>query len=998
MTRLHDNLYLLRNEGQPLDINGSIASDNGIHGAIPTGITLPDVYYALGPFPIGNREIGSDIIESFTSVDSIWDQFVSEGYNSSMTFPSDLADGGRVKWKAFYPDQNNKVTLIYGPEDGVRWNITSDALGIAGYLYYSWVFARFFVDQSGKYLLNCVSCSFSLDGKSYAGDIYGLGYGWNVVYLTSGYHTIRIRKGVLYTGSFSLQFQTFSNPEYVIKSDTILPTTTGTHVYGEYLAITMLNTGNSVLEDFTVNIIEQNMIRREASFVDTPSIYPGQTTILQVKANLSGLSSFTLAINTRNGLIEPYRKEITLYNTASPIFYYTYLDVDNSVQYAAAIPPRKTCEQMPRARCPIIVALHGAGSRAEWLISYYGQFDYAWVVAPSGRRRFGYDWTGPQMQNMYSALNALQSVISEEQRVTMFPDTDRLVFTGHSMGGHGCYIASTMNPDYALASMCVAGWTTFHQYIPYYTRNDISFIDSILKGLLESAIYESNPDLHMDNLKGIPFMTRIGAVDDIVSPWHSRRMSRIYSQISGNANASLVEEVPGKGHWWDQAVNGPEVRNFLNNYIEIGSAIKPNLPKEFTIVCVNPHGFQGRGGIKPLQLTIPFRLSKIHVLRISDTEWELKTSNIRRFGIEKVFGIDMPVSIRIDYSDPILLNNNLLPDNHFCKEDATGKWRTCDNLTWKLSERHPGNYGPMGIIFERHVVIVIGTRGSPEETQKYYDFAITLSNQLYVIGRYSVPIIKDSNFALSVYSSDDSNLILLGGPHTNLISQSFAKYFPVRFQVNRNILTIGDYVFNAAKSLTPGPFGCIFLSPFPNTKIASSEIQLTRMALVITGTNAAGFDLASRMVPVSSGLQIPDYLIVTKDLLSKGAGGIVAAGYWNNFWNFDLHSGYVDELLAISAPKNIIVPPPSPANRPSYRNVISTLVTIGVLLGVLGCIFLSLFICQPSKKKQIVHTGQDQIVQQLSEQKPHLEQQYHTDSDLELDEIGEDDLESPAHD
>jgi hypothetical protein len=81
-------------------------------------------------------------------------------------------------------------------------------------------------------------------------------------------------------------------------------------------------------------------------------------------------------------------------------------------------------------------------------------------------------------------------------------------------------------------------------------------VDGYLRGLLDNAQMEYNPDVYMDQLLNIPFMTRIGGNDDSVNPWHARRMVRIYNQIHGDPHASFISEIPGAGHWFDNVVAG----------------------------------------------------------------------------------------------------------------------------------------------------------------------------------------------------------------------------------------------------------------------------------------------------------------------------------------------------------------------------------------------------------------------------------------------------------
>jgi pimeloyl-ACP methyl ester carboxylesterase len=257
---------------------------------------------------------------------------------------------------------------------------------------------------------------------------------------------------------------------------------------------------------------------------------------------------------------------------------------------------------------------------------------YAWIVVPSGRRRFGYDWMSAQYTTALTSLRALPALLGPSLTADYGVNVDRILFVGHSMGGHGCYHISTHYPDLALGIVCAAGWTRFDEYIPYYTRIGNSFVDPVTSGLLRSSISEDSGDLHVDNIKGVPFMTRLGGDDDDVSPWFPRKMARIYDQISGQSHAATVSEVPGQGHWFDGIFGGDEVQAFFDRYLLPASPVYPELPQTFTITLTHPATFGSRGGIKPLQLIQPYRLSKIRVQRQSNNKWTLHTHNIRRFG------------------------------------------------------------------------------------------------------------------------------------------------------------------------------------------------------------------------------------------------------------------------------------------------------------------------------------------------------------------------------
>eukprot|EP00463_Aulacantha_scolymantha_P001441 TRINITY_DN2046_c0_g1_i1.p1 TRINITY_DN2046_c0_g1~~TRINITY_DN2046_c0_g1_i1.p1 ORF type:complete len:187 (+),score=23.51 TRINITY_DN2046_c0_g1_i1:1009-1569(+) len=98
-----------------------------------------------------------------------------------------------------------------------------------------------------------------------------------------------------------------------------------------------------------------------------------------------------------------------------------------------------------------------------------------------------------------------------------------------------------------------------------------------------------------------------------------------------------LSEIQGKEHWfWDTrktndggVVNDAKMRKFLRNCIQ---KPHPTLPPKFSLTTHNPSSFYSRGGLRILQLTIPYRLGKIEVIR-SENKWLITTQNIKRFSV-----------------------------------------------------------------------------------------------------------------------------------------------------------------------------------------------------------------------------------------------------------------------------------------------------------------------------------------------------------------------------
>jgi pimeloyl-ACP methyl ester carboxylesterase len=131
-------------------------------------------------------------------------------------------------------------------------------------------------------------------------------------------------------------------------------------------------------------------------------------------------------------------------------------------------------------------------------------------------------------------------------------DASRIVYAGHSMGGHGAWVLATTDPDRALGVVVGAGWTSKETYGSSNTLfdHDISstYTEPALMGLLRSTVYESDVDRYASNLAGLPVLVRVGAVDGTVPPYWSRKMARLLREIDGVD--VKYSELPGKEHWW----------------------------------------------------------------------------------------------------------------------------------------------------------------------------------------------------------------------------------------------------------------------------------------------------------------------------------------------------------------------------------------------------------------------------------------------------------------
>ena len=125
--------------------------------------------------------------------------------------------------------------------------------------------------------------------------------------------------------------------------------------------------------------------------------------------------------------------------------------VDGSVQYYGVTPPAGQPEKPA-----MFLSLHGAGVEASGQARCYQPKPDGVVIAPTNRRKFGFDWED------WGRLDALEVLgIAEAAWST---DPDRTYVTGHSMGGHGTWRMGALFPDRFAAIGPSAAWRDFWAY------------------------------------------------------------------------------------------------------------------------------------------------------------------------------------------------------------------------------------------------------------------------------------------------------------------------------------------------------------------------------------------------------------------------------------------------------------------------------------------------------------------------------------------------------
>jgi poly(3-hydroxybutyrate) depolymerase len=203
--------------------------------------------------------------------------------------------------------------------------------------------------------------------------------------------------------------------------------------------------------------------------------------------------------------------------------------VDGSTQYAAIMPPANV---LPGETYGLILSLHGASVEASGQAASYSQKDWAYLVAPTNRRPFGFDW------EEWGRLDALEALDDAQARFDI--DPLRVHLTGHSMGGHGAWHLGVHFGDRFAVVAPSAGWISFDTYVGPPTP---PLTTPVARARAASQTLD-----YIDNFAPQTVYIVHGSADDNVPVSQAREMFQTLGPITPDLT---YHEEPGAGHWWD---------------------------------------------------------------------------------------------------------------------------------------------------------------------------------------------------------------------------------------------------------------------------------------------------------------------------------------------------------------------------------------------------------------------------------------------------------------
>lgn len=400
-------------------------------------------------------------------------------------------------------------------------------------------------------------------------------------------------------------------------------------------------------------------------------------------------------------------------------------------------------------------------------------------------------------------------------------------------------------------------------------------VDPRVAFTIQNSLQSFRHELLVRNFEGIPIIQQHGGGDDNVPAYHSRRMSQLITQSNNTASAAYVE-LKDRGHWFDGVMSTLPLREFyaaiLNPQAEL-----PALPECFSIVVANPADMSSRGGLIVDQLHLPDQLGKIDVSRNTST-WTMTTSNISRFHFESSTSFALPLKIIVD-QNRLEMSRAEEISNGWVVRSLSGHWQVSTVLLprpphklttqishdsdWLLEERHGAQLGPLDSILRSPGPFLIR-----QLSIEAYEVALQISRNLFQYFSADTEIVGAADDGKSARGNVIS--VAIGGDYP----PSVRPRFPIGLTENEglDIRKSSDRrtVFEFQEGL-----GAIFLRPLPNE----------RLELVVWGVDSLGLRLAARLLPFLTGVGQPDFIVISKRCAWEGAGGVLAMGSFDRYWN-----------------------------------------------------------------------------------------------------------------
>jgi hypothetical protein len=523
-------------------------------------------------------------------------------------------------------------------------------------------------------------------------------------------------------------------------------------------------------------------------------------------------------------------------------------EIDRTVQSFGFVPRLSGDAERSGARPALVLTLHGAGVEAIGQARAYKPKDWAYVVAPTNRRPYGFDWED------WGRLDALE-VLAEASRL-FGTDPDRTYLTGHSMGGHGVWQVGATVPGLWAAIAPSAGWHSFSSYGGGTVYKDPSPVEQML---LRANQASETPALARNFLHYGIYVLH-GEEDDNVPVAQARFMRELLGKF--HADFAYYER-PGAGHWWgSECVDWPPLFEFLRDHVRAPGAGS----RKVEFVTAGPGISSRTRWVEILAQPHPLEWSRVAIEKDeAGTSFKGETGNVLRLAL------DLPsplpegiVKIELDGSK-VEVSPETGQTRIFLERGEDG-WRAAAGPPGP-GLKGPRRSGGFKDAFRHGFVFVYGTLGDAAEDGRAFQKARFDAEMFWVRGNGGVEVLPDTAFDPA--RDMDRSVILYGNADTNAAWPKLLAGCPI--EVRNGWVRAGD------RRLGGADLAAYFVRPRPGSDVASVG--------AVAWTGRAGWVAASPGQYFISGAGFPDVLLFTAETLRSGTDGVRAIGWFGDDWS-----------------------------------------------------------------------------------------------------------------
>ncbi len=808
-------------------------------------------WWVAGPFLTAPRDVVPDYLWRYGGERNIVP-------SSEQVFYSVHPDGGQIHWFVLKADSST-VKVKY---PHVRWDFLEKIYGWVGILNVGYAWAEIEMDRARRALiLTRRTIKVFVNGKAYEAEPYGYRFSRIPVVLEKGKNRILVK--FFGVGNPWFEFKLLpAEAEVVTATDYTSPDIVeGKLLRNVPLGVTLINTTLNWQKGLKIEVKGSKFFYRRSSAV--PPMAP--LSVMKVPVFITQRrpisaakdKKFTLVLRIKKGkkIIHTFKVPLRIRKFQQAHKKTFISSIDGSVQYYAILYPEN---YNPSKKYSLILSIHGAGVEAYSQAQAHSPKDWAFVISPTNRRPFGFDWQD------WGRLD-LMEVLELAKR--LYPvDENRIYLLGHSMGGQGTWHNGLHYPSLFAAIAPGAGWTSFQIYTPFFLQRSEIFASPRLLSIRDRVLWDCNNPYFLLNAKYLPAVVTQGGNDDNVPPIHPR----IYQFIMrGYGYEFKYREIPGKPHWWSDpkvkgigadCVDNPEIMEFLK------AKVRNPYPRlvEFRLV----------------DLSINNKYYWVEVVRqerVFDETWvraevaadrvKLTTRNVQAIRLH------LPRQLLPSDSVEIVWNGRV----YRRKLDRTRQvFLQLKKLSCLLVKR-PDFYGPVKAAFFKPFVIVYGTKGSPEEREVLLHNARNLAFRFWRRANGFVRILPDREVDSDIIRN--YNLILLGSPDKNYITEKIASKLPIRIRAGAVELD--------GREIEGKDLALVMVYPNP--------LNPEKLVALFAGTSLEGERLSLVFQPIYSASGVPDFIVFSPDVRRYGWAGVKAAGFFSLCWDFNNRDYYVKQ-------------------------------------------------------------------------------------------------------